>query len=144
MAQNPPQTALVLFPDVVGRMALRVVLRQAGFPRVLEAESATEALTTLAAERVDLVLTAWEVEDGHGPALIRSLRDRGLNRNLPVVLLNNGLSQRNVVLAVKAGAAGKLTLPASARALSEVLLRHQEGRRRPVDPQALTAVRSPT
>ena len=127
---------------MVGRMSLRGVLRRAGFARVLEAESATEALTTLAAERVAVVFTAWEVADDRGSDLIRSLRNRGVNHNLPVVLLDNGIPQQNVVLAVKAGAAGKLTLPTSAQAVMDVLARHDEGRNEDLGIPITAAVRS--
>ncbi|MDH4247039.1 MAG: response regulator [Deltaproteobacteria bacterium] len=131
MTPNPLKTALVLLPDPVRRIALCAVLRKSGYARVLEADTATEAITTLGAERVNLVLTVWEVADAEGPALLAALRDRGVNRNLPVVVLDTGLPQRSVVMAIKAGAAGKLALPTNPKALEEVLTRHRDGRTAP-------------
>jgi len=105
------------------RRTIRQALRAAGVERVLEAETAAEALQLLSAELVELVLTPWEVPDLAGRPLVQALRNRGRNRNLPVVLLDAGLAQPQVVAAVKAGVAGRLPLPADVGAVRALLAR---------------------
>lgn len=117
-------TALLLEPQALHRRVLRQTLLGAGVTRVLEAATAAEALQLLGAELVDLVLTPWQVPDGAGRTLVQSLRNRGRNRNVPVVVLDAGLARNQVVAAVKAGAAARLSLPTdvpTVRALLERL-----------------------
>jgi CheY-like chemotaxis protein len=114
-------SALLLHPHPLPRRTIRQALRSAGMERVLEADSAAEALRLLSAELVQLVLTPWEVPDLAGRPLVQALRNRGRNRNLPVVLLDAGLAPPQVVAAVKAGIAGRLALPADAAAVRALL-----------------------
>jgi CheY-like chemotaxis protein len=125
------RTALIVDPSLVGRLRLRRLLLGAGFARVLEAESGVEAVTVLAEELVALVFTVWEERPFSGAELIRSLRNRGRNRRVPVVLLDDGLPQQTVVAAVKAGVAGRLPFPPTASRLAELLRSIREGQTGP-------------
>ena len=112
---------MVLLPDLAPRLALRGVLRRSGYAEVLEAHDLVSAQRILGESRVDLVLTVWDDGEVSGPELFRSLRTRGVNRNLPVVLLDLGLPQHQVVAAIKAGVVGKLRLPTSVEQVRMVL-----------------------
>jgi two-component system chemotaxis response regulator CheY len=124
------QKALLLLPDPVRRHGLRRVLSRLGVSQVLEAETAHEALTLLGGELVDLVLTVWQAPDLGGTELLAALRNRGLNRNVPVVLLDDGIPQPLIVAGVKAGIAGRLNLPGSPERLAEILATIRESRHR--------------
>ncbi len=100
---------------------LRELLRQAGFGQVLAASDGDELLMLLSGEPVQLVLVPWGVPGFSGPELLRMLRGREHNRNVPVVILDDGLPQQAVVSAIKAGVAGRLRRPASVEQLKEVL-----------------------
>jgi len=117
--------ALVVSPELGLRLSLRGVLAQAGFPVMLEAEDLAQALMVLAQEPVELVLTAWELEDASGGELVRRLREslaeRGFSPRSPVVVLDPGLEQQSVVQAVKSGAIGRLAVPADAAQLQGLL-----------------------
>lgn len=134
------QTALLLEPQPLLRRTLRQALLHAGMERVLEAVTAAEALRLLSAELVHLVLTPWEAPDMAGRSLLQALRNRGRNRELPVVILDDGLAAPQVVAAVKAGAAGRLPLPADARAV-RALLAQLAGEEAPPVPAATAPVR---
>jgi len=132
------RTALLLEPQTLQRRALYHNLIGAGMERVLEAATAAEALQILSAELVTVVFTPWQMPDMGGRALLTALRNRGRNRNLPVVLLDRGLPRNQAVAAVKAGVAARLPLPTDAHAVSELLERlAAEATTRP--PQATAA-----
>jgi CheY-like chemotaxis protein len=107
------------------RQALKRVLRRCGFEPPLEAETADDALVRLRGQPVQLVLTAWAPPGLTGVALLRALRhspqDRPSRGAPAIVVLDDGLSQQQVVAAIKAGAAGRLALPAQAEALERIL-----------------------
>jgi len=118
--------ALILEPSPLKRHALRRLLRGQGIERVLEAESAAEALVIIRGEPVRLVLTPWAPPGMAGVPLLRELKRRPTDRPgagaVPaIVLLDEGLPRQQVVAAVKAGIAGRLPMPAQAAELVRIL-----------------------
>jgi len=104
----------------------RRLLRGQGIERVLEAESAAEALVIIRGEPVRLVLTPWAPPGMAGVPLLRELKRRPTDRPgagaVPaIVLLDEGLPRQQVVAAVKAGIAGRLPMPAQAAELVRIL-----------------------
>lgn len=126
MASHSLHSALILEPALMKRQALKRLLRRHGFDRVLEAETVNDALVLMRGEPVQLVLTAWSPPGMAGVPLLHALKRRPQDRpgrgNAPaIVLLDEGLPQQQVVAAVKAGVAGRLTLPAQAAQLARIL-----------------------
>ncbi len=115
------RTVLIVSPSLIDQRRLGGAMRRLGFQRVLEASGGRQAVTVLAEELVDLVLTPWDTADLSGVELLRALRRRGQNRNVPVVILDDGLSQQTIVSTVKAGAAGRVKVPADPAKIADVL-----------------------
>jgi len=88
---------------------------------VHEAEDAVSAATVASQERVDVIFTLWSAGRLSGAELFHALRARGRKAAPALVVLDEGLPQATVVAAVKAGAAGRLTLPATGEALARAL-----------------------
>ncbi|MEE8435245.1 MAG: response regulator [bacterium] len=107
---------------------LKVILPALGYGRVIEAETAPEAVALMRAEPVDLVFAPWETPGLSGAALMKALRNPGGNRAVPVVLLDDGLAPASVVAAVKAGIAGKVSLPGNIHEVRQVLKELETGR----------------
>lgn len=116
-----PHTVLVLEPEPLLREQLRQALAAAGVERVLYAHSRGDALVVLSSSLVDVVMTRWVVEDARGRKLVQGLQNRGVNRRVPLVLLDDGLSRYIRVQAVKLGVAGRLTYPPSREGVARVL-----------------------
>ena len=103
-------------------MRLQRLLMQAGASQVHQAASASQALLMLGEGLVDVAFTVWKTAEGpHGEVLMKRLRNHRQNRNVPVVLLDDGLATEERVRAVKAGATGRIPLPAQWPMLQEVL-----------------------
>jgi len=124
MPAPPPariDSALILHPDLLRRQALRNQLRRHGLTRIHEAEDAAAAAAVARQERLDVVFTPWRADGLEGPALFAALRARHPGAPPALVVLDEGLPQATVVAAVKAGARGRLPLPASADSVARVL-----------------------
>ena len=108
------------------RIAFKQVLSQAGFSTVLESDNAVSALMLLGEGLVDWVFTVFTLPEREGVAqpagasLIKALKNIGRNKNLPVVLLDEGMSQQEVVAAVKTGIAGRLGHPPNLEKLMQI------------------------
>jgi DNA-binding NarL/FixJ family response regulator len=118
---------LVVHPHLLRRRALARLLRCLGCAPIHEAEDAAEAAALASQERLDVVFTPWNAGGLAGPALFAALRARGRRRAPAIVVLDEGLPQATIVAAVKAGAAGRLTLPATAHSLAQALVAGLEG-----------------
>ena len=112
---------MIVAPSILEQRRLRQVALSAGIERVLLAEDGIQAATMMGEELVDLVLTPWDPDGLAGKELLRALRKRARNRQVPVVLLDNGLHKQTIISAVKAGISGRLQLPAQAEQLKEIL-----------------------
>ncbi len=101
------------------RAGLRLTLAALGYRRIVEAETDAEAVARLRSGLVDLVLTPWERPEISGPRVMEAVARRA--PRVPVVLLDDGLPRGKVVSAVKAGIAGKITLPGTVEEMRRVL-----------------------
>ena len=122
------QTALIIEPSLAKRLPLRLLLLESGVKSVLEAEAASEAITLMRQELVNVVLTPWQTPELSGTPLLRAFRNCGRNRNVPVVLLDEGLAQTTIVAAVKAGIAARLSLPGSVARMRAIFRSISESR----------------
>lgn len=121
MTTHALDAALIVHPALLRRKALAHLLRRRGFTQVHEAEDAVDAATLARQERVDVIFTPWNAGRLAGPALFAALRARGRKAAPAIVVLDEGLPQATVVSAVKAGAAGRLALPATEESVAQVL-----------------------
>ncbi|MDQ6827450.1 MAG: response regulator, partial [Gemmatimonadota bacterium] len=95
---------LVVDDDEVDRMVVRRRLASAGIEAELdEAESAQEALRLLVRGSYDCVLLDFNIPGGDGRALLRALRQAGLE--VPVIMLTGLGDEQIAVDLMKAGAA---------------------------------------
>lgn len=120
-------TALLLAPTPVEGTSVRNALLQCGLENVLLAGEQAEALALLTQEPVDIVVTPWELDGLPGRALLRALKQKGRHKQVPVLILDSGLTPQAMVAAVKAGAAGRLTLPPRRSRLEKLLKTVREG-----------------
>lgn len=114
-------TALLVTSSLPERLALPPMLRRAGVGRVLLAGQGTEALTIMSRELVELALIPWDGPEPAGAELLPLLLKRGQNRRVAVVILDKGLPAQAMVSAIKAGAAGRIPLPAQPEPLAKLL-----------------------
>jgi two-component system KDP operon response regulator KdpE len=104
--------------------------------RVVEAQSAAEALAQAAAHEPDLVLLDYEVPDVGGIGVTKRLRE---STAAPILVLSTRHEESEIVAALDAGANDYLTKPFSTRELLariQVWLRHT----RSVNPDSTEAI----
>lgn len=118
-----PRSALVIGLPLVKRQAMRHVLRGEGIQKVFHAEDGIEAAAILSSELVDIVFTPEAGEDYNFRDVFSMIHGRSPNQNAPVVILSegDGMSRPSIVSAIKAGAAGVLSVPPEKRALRQLL-----------------------
>jgi len=108
-----PVDLLIVDDSVAVRKVLQRLLRQAELPvgDVFEAGDGQEALTALAARKVQLVLTDINMPNMDGLELLRRMKGDGSLRQIPVIIISTEGGKSTVMEALELGAAGFIRKP---------------------------------
>ena len=99
------------------RRIIRNMLRQLGYTNIVEAEDGAEALSLLQREKVDFVISDWNMPNMSGLDLLKAIRADEHLKPLPVLLVTAEALKENVVEALKAGVNNHVVKPFTAETL---------------------------
>ncbi|MFB3924436.1 MAG: chemotaxis response regulator CheY [Syntrophales bacterium] len=101
------------------RKVIRNLLKQIGYDNVIEAENGQVAFRTLKSQKVDFVISDWNMPTMSGLELLRAIRaDQELSKT-PFLMVTAEALKENVVEAVKAGVNNYIVKPFTAEVLEE-------------------------
>lgn len=105
------------------RAVIKKVVRASGFDigEFFEAANATEALTVLDANWLDLVLTDYNMPDMDGLELLKKIKLDDTTKNIPVVMVTTEGSSQRVDKFMEAGAAAYIKKPFTPEAIRQTL-----------------------
>lgn len=101
------------------RRIIRNMLRQLGYNNILEAEDGAAAFTLLQKEKVDFVISDWNMPNMNGLELLKAIRADQALKPIPVLLVTAEALKENIVEAVKAGVNNYVVKPFTAETLKE-------------------------
>jgi two-component system, chemotaxis family, chemotaxis protein CheY len=119
-----PIKALIIDDSSVMRKIVERSLRQAGveIAQVFEAGNGAEAITVLAAGRVDLILSDINMPVMDGLEFVRQVKKGQLAQGTPIVMITTEGSESNVMEALSLGASGYIRKPFTADQVKEHLM----------------------
>lgn len=105
--------ALIVDDSAVMRKIVQRLLTQAGieFDNVLEASNGADALTTLGASKVDLILSDINMPVMNGLDFVKNLATVENARGVPVIMITTEGSEAHVMEALSSGAKGYIRKP---------------------------------
>ena len=92
-------------------------LKRAGYTDVIEASDGRDALEKLRADRINLVITDWNMPQMDGLALVKALRSSDEFKQLPVLMITTRSVREDIVKALKAGVNNYIVKPFSPETL---------------------------
>jgi two-component system, chemotaxis family, chemotaxis protein CheY len=101
------------------RHIIRNMLRQLGYTNIVEAEDGAEALSLLHKDKVDFVISDWNMPNMGGLDLLKAMRADENLKPIPVLLVTAEAVKENVVEAVEAGVNNYVVKPFTAETLKE-------------------------
>ena len=101
------------------RRIIRNMLRQLGYTNIVEAEDGAEAFSLLQREKVDFVISDWNMPNMSGLDLLKAIRADANLKPLPVLLVTAEALKENVVEALKAGVNNYVVKPFTAETLKD-------------------------
>ena len=103
------------------RRILKNILKQLGFKNLVEADDGTTAWEVLEGQRVDLIISDWNMPKMTGLELLKKVRASDTFKGLPFLMVTAEAQKQNVIEAVQAGVSNYVVKPFTAEAISEKL-----------------------
>jgi two-component system chemotaxis response regulator CheY len=101
------------------RKVIRNLLKQVGYENIVEAEDGVIALKTLKSQKIDLVVSDWNMPNMTGLELLKAVRSDDDLKSTPFLMVTAEALQDNVIAAVKAGVSNYIVKPFTAETLND-------------------------
>lgn len=108
------------------RKVVRNLLKQTGYENIVEAEDGIIALRTLKTQKIDFIISDWNMPNMTGIDLLRAVRADNELTKTPFLMVTAEALQDNVVTAVKAGVNNYIVKPFTAEVLNEKISKIME------------------
>lgn len=101
------------------RRIIKKLLTELGFQNIVEAEDGIKALNILKNERIDFVLTDWNMPNMTGLELLKAIRNTEAIAKIPVLMVTAESKKEQITEAAMSGVNGYIVKPFSAITLQE-------------------------
>jgi two-component system chemotaxis response regulator CheY len=101
------------------RKVIRNLLKQVGYENIVEAEDGVVALRTLKSQKIDFVVSDWNMPNMTGLELLKAVRADEDLKSTPFLMVTAEALQDNVIAAVKAGVSNYIVKPFTAEVLND-------------------------
>ncbi len=119
MAADKNIRILVVDDFATMRRIMKNILTQLGFKNIIEADDGTTALKVLQAEKIDLIISDWNMPKMTGLELLKKVRSEPAWAKIPFIMVTAEAQQDNIILAVKARVSQYIVKPFTAETLGE-------------------------
>ena len=118
---DPNMKVLVVDDFATMRRIVKNILKQIGFTNIVEADDGSIALGVLKKEKIDLVISDWNMPKMTGLDLLKSVRADESTKHIPFVMVTAEAQKDNVLQAVQAGVNNYVVKPFTADTVREKL-----------------------
>ena len=116
---NKSSRILVVDDFSTMRKVIRNILRELGYQDIVEADDGTTALETLRSQKIDIIISDWNMPTMTGLKLLKQVRADEALAKTPFLMVTAESLRDNVVEAVKAGVDDYIVKPFTAQVLGE-------------------------
>lgn len=114
-------TALVVDDFSTMRRIVRNILRDLQFKNIIEAEDGDAAVNILKTQKIDLIVSDWNMPKMTGLDLLKWVRGNERTANMPFLMVTAESQKENIIEAVKAKVSNYVVKPFTAATLAEKL-----------------------
>ncbi len=127
MADNKMKI-LVVDDFATMRRIVKNILKQLGYETVLEADDGSSAMNLLKTEKVDLIISDWNMPQMSGIELLKSVRTTDGLKDIPFLMVTAEGQKENVIEAVKNRVNNYIVKPFTPETLMEKITKIFEGK----------------
>lgn len=103
------------------RRILKNVLKEIGFTKIVEADDGSSALAVLKKDKVDLIVSDWNMPEVSGLDLLKAVRSDESMKDVPFLMVTAEGQKDSVVQAVQAGVDNYVVKPFTADTIKQKL-----------------------
>ena len=103
------------------RRIVKNVLKQIGFSDIVEADDGATALDVLKENKIDLIVSDWNMPKMTGLDLLKTVRGEESTKEIPFLMVTAEAQKDNVLQAVQAGVSNYIVKPFTADGVKEKL-----------------------
>ncbi|MBO4314175.1 MAG: chemotaxis response regulator CheY [Desulfovibrio sp.] len=119
MPFDPRMRVLVVDDFSTMRRIVRNILRQLGLANVVEADDGTTAWEVLNREKIDFIVSDWNMPKMAGIDLLRKVRASEQFSHIPFLMVTAEAQQENIIEAVQAKVSNYIVKPFTADTLKQ-------------------------
>lgn len=119
MAYDTEMRVLVVDDFSTMRRIVKNILRQIGFNNVVEADDGTSAWEILNKEKVDFIVSDWNMPQMSGIDLLRKVRASEEFANIPFLMVTAEAQQENIIEAVQARVSNYIVKPFTSETMKQ-------------------------
>ena len=119
MAYNKEMRILVVDDFSTMRRIIKNILRQLGFTNIVEADDGSTAWETLNKDKIDFIISDWNMPKMPGIELLRKVRSSEEFGALPFLMVTAEAQQENIIEAVQAKVSNYIVKPFTAETLGQ-------------------------
>ena len=119
MAYDPIMRVLIVDDFSTMRRIVRNILRQLGFNNVVEADDGTTAWDTINREKIDFIVSDWNMPKMTGIELLRKVRSSEQYADTPFLMVTAEAQQENIIEAVQAKVSNYIVKPFTADTMKQ-------------------------
>ena len=119
MSYDPNMRVLVVDDFSTMRRIVKNILRQLGFNNVVEADDGTTAWDVLNRDKIDFIISDWNMPQMTGIDLLRKVRSSEEFGDLPFLMVTAEAQQENIIEAVQAKVSNYIVKPFTAEVMKQ-------------------------
>jgi len=119
MPFDPNMRVLVVDDFSTMRRIIKNILRQLGFNNIVEADDGTSAWDTLNKDKIDFIISDWNMPQMTGIELLRKVRGSEEFADLPFLMVTAEAQQENILEAVQARVSNYIVKPFTAEVMKQ-------------------------
>ncbi|ADR18845.1 MAG: response regulator [Calditerrivibrio nitroreducens] len=101
------------------RRIIKNTLQKLGFSNILEAGNGIEGLDVLAKNKVDLVITDWNMPEMDGLTFVKAIRAKPEYKELPILMVTTEAAKEDILTALRSGVNNYIVKPFTPETLQE-------------------------
>jgi two-component system chemotaxis response regulator CheY len=119
MAIDKTMKILVVDDFSTMRRIVKNILRQLDFNNIVEADDGSTALDILQKEKIDMVVSDWNMPKMTGLELLKAIKSDDALKDIPFLMVTAEAQQENIIEAVKSGVSNYIVKPFTAETLGQ-------------------------
>lgn len=101
------------------RRIIKNTLQKLGFESILEAGNGVEALEVMAKNKIDIIITDWNMPEMDGLTFVKTVRQKDQYKDTPILMITTEAAKEDILTALRSGVNNYVVKPFTPDTLQE-------------------------